>query len=329
MNSGRGADSVAMAREALALARLLHTEDPDRHAEKLARALEHASYSMASSSGMDPEIATSYARDAVALRQQLSADEPDQLMALIQSFETLAHRHSDMGRYQEVVQVVEQEIATLEALAEADSITPSMQEFTRQQISDARARSAPHLLKVGRVEEAIRRARAKVMEEERADPAHDLGLAIAYGQLADVLREAGRPAEAVDPAVREVKIFIESAKRSPGQHLGILAERLNALSVTFFYAGLHDDAVKAARQVVTILRRLAEFSPSRNRPTLAMMLGNLRNVLAATGRHGEAIDAAREAVVIWEELESAGSGNSSHLEQARQQLQSLLDAPPS
>lgn len=305
MHSGRRTDSVAMLREALGLARQLHTEDPDRYGAKLAQVLE-----LISGSGIDAGEGLGYAREALALREQLSANDPHQLSILASNYQTLAFRLSDMGRYQEAVQAAEQQIAVLEAQVEAN---PSRADYMYDQISSARGWSARHLAKAGRTEEAIQYARAYVLKEQLAQPGNDVLLAIALGLLADVLRDVGRAAEAIEPAARQVEIYRGLESRSPGRSLDQLVLGLMTLANTLRDARRNQEAVDVDREIVALHRRMAETSPSRHRPALGMMLGNLSISLIAAGRSDEAVDSMEEAVSIWEQLAAQGTGDSQQL----------------
>ena len=319
MHIGRNDESVRVAGEALTLARVLYGQDPERHGGTLLRALQ-----VAAVSGGDPDRAIDYSREAIELQRRHGA--PDQEAA--SAYQSLSFQLSRAGRSEDAVQAAQQAIALLRSLAKRK---PDEWAFILPSLTSALAPLAHHLAAAGRADEAVRCAETMVTLAERQASAAPAGTQLsqlkhAVWVLARVLRDVGRPADAVAPAARALELA-RAEQHGPGdpRAAGYTSE-LNDYALTLLAAGRPEAALAPAREVVEIHRRRAEATPLSSRPALADMLGNLINTLSAAGRRDEVVAAAREALDIRQELVDQGRGDIRDLATAHSTLSTALGA---
>lgn len=126
-------------------------------------------------------------------------------------------------------------------------------------------------------------------------------LAGALDNLAVVLTETGRPAEA-EPAAREsVNLWRKLVDVAPWQYERYLANTLITLAAAG--AGRTGEAIAAAAESVGIYRRIAYEDLSPYGAEVAGRLGKLSEIVAATGRTDEAATVAQEIALMRARLE--------------------------
>lgn len=129
-------------------------------------------------------------------------------------------------------------------------------------------------------------------------PGRDLGTASAQRNLAIVLGNLGRYAEAAPAVESAVSIFRRLAQEQPQVYTVDLADSLQTLGNQLAGANRHDEALAAVEESVGILRRLAAANPTAHERGLALALTSLANRLSRTGDHVSAVAAGDEAVHI-------------------------------
>ncbi len=133
---------------------------------------------------------------------------------------------------------------------------------------------------------------------EEAKPSPDpVELAAGLGNVAVVLENLGRAAEAAPIQERQLAIYREML----GPDNSRVARALDNLGVTYHSAGRLDDALDAARDAVATFRRTVP----PDSPELAGALRNLGPVLVAAGQPAEAERVLREAVAVFEQAVGA------------------------
>ncbi|GAB2627407.1 hypothetical protein Aab01nite_80790 [Paractinoplanes abujensis] len=136
----------------------------------------------------------------------------------------------------------------------------------------------------------------------RANPAYRSDLADALSNLGFRLRWLGRPAHALAHIEAAVDLYRQLASRSPGLHLPGLAAELVTQSEHLIGAGRWDRALRVMREAVHIHRRLAADGSATAVRDLARCLAELAAQHGRRGQAGEALVAADETVALFRGL---------------------------
>ena len=124
-------------------------------------------------------------------------------------------------------------------------------------------------------------------------------LARSLANLGIRLTEAGRHAEALDPAQQATQIFRRLAADNPRAWEPDLAASLSNLGVQLRDLGRHAEALDAMQQAIEIRERLTADSSADYEHVLGRSLSNLGVQLGDLGRRAEALDAIQQATQIF------------------------------
>jgi tetratricopeptide (TPR) repeat protein len=300
--TGRPAEALPPAQEAVEIRRELAAAYPDRYRPDLAASLSNLGVWF-SELGR-PAEALPVTQEAVAAYRELAATSPDRYRPdLAASLANLGVRFLELGRPAEALPVTQEAVAAYRELATAypDRYRPDL------------ARSLDNLgiwfLELGRPAEALPVTQEAVeIRRELATAYPDRyrpDLARSLDNLGNCFSELGRPAEALPVTQEAVEIRRELAAAYPDRYRGALTDSLDHLGNRFLELGRPAEALPAAQEAVAAYRELAAASPDRYRPDLAASLTNLGIRFSALGRPAEALPVTREAVEIRRELAAA------------------------
>ena len=130
-------------------------------------------------------------------------------------------------------------------------------------------------------------------------------LAGSLSNLANILSELGRRAEALVAAEEAVALYRQLVETTPQAFVPDLAMSLSNLASFLSEVGRREEALAAAEEAVALRRRLAEAAPQAFVPNLATSLNNLASRLSELGRREEALAAAEEALALYRRLAEA------------------------
>ena len=116
--------------------------------------------------------------------------------------------------------------------------------------------------------------------------------------VGNLLRTAGRPAEAVEVEQELVSVYRSLAAHDPKNFRIILATRLNSVGVWLAELGRTAEALPVSTEAVTLLRGNVNSSQPDGQFVLLIAVRNLGSRLAELNRHEEALPMFREAVVL-------------------------------
>jgi tetratricopeptide (TPR) repeat protein len=142
--------------------------------------------------------------------------------------------------------------------------------------------------------------RLKVLAE--VNPKYMCDLAVASVDHAELLRESGGRADAVEHAQRAAEIYCELAAKDPGSHRDELAASLITLAGALAEAGRHSEALGFSAYALLLYEELAASNANAYLPALAAALDDHACRLAVAKRHEESLALTSRAVRILEEL---------------------------
>jgi tetratricopeptide (TPR) repeat protein len=120
--------------------------------------------------------------------------------------------------------------------------------------------------------------------------------------LSNSYSEMGRREEALDAALRAIKIYEHLVKKNPDAFEPNLAGSFNNLGIRHSDLGQKEDALEASLRAIEIQERLAKKNPDAFNPDLAMSLNNFGSCYSGLGRREEALEAGLRASEIYERL---------------------------
>jgi tetratricopeptide (TPR) repeat protein len=251
-----------------------------------------------------PDQALAAAEEAVAIRRELAAAQPDAFLpGLAMSLSTQSNRLGGLGRRDEALAAVEEAVAIRRRLVIAQDhlFLPDLAASLNNQSN--------RLSDVGRREEALAAIEEAVGIYRRLAAAQaDVflpDLAMSLNNQSRHLGGLGRREESLAAALEAVAIRRELAAERPDAFLPDLARSLTNQSNRLGDAGRPEEALAAIMEAVGIYRRLAAARPDAFLPSLSGALNNQSNRLRDVGRSEEALAAIEEAVVIRRELAAA------------------------
>ena len=242
---------------------------------------------------------------AVSLGQRITSNLPTGADPGIRAhwLSSLGNRLSELGRYTEALQVIEEAITIRRELAAAEP------DRYRSDLTNSLVNLGVALAELGRLPEALtadREAVAIRRELAAADPdRYRPDLAFSLANLAQRLFAMGRSAQALQATEEAAAIHQGLAAADPDRYRAELATSLDALGIRFSALGRYAEALRVTEQAATIHRELTAADPDRYRPYLAQSLGNLGVSLSELSRSAEALPVTEEALGIRRELAAA------------------------
>jgi tetratricopeptide (TPR) repeat protein len=125
-----------------------------------------------------------------------------------------------------------------------------------------------------------------------------VGRAEALGDLGAMLRETGRPTDAIDPLESALALWRRQVAADPDRYRTALVGALEALAVSRWDSGNVERALELHLEAVEVCRATPERDRSWIEPELARALMNLALALSETGRPQEAEAAVAELVPL-------------------------------
>ena len=249
----------------------------------------------------DREGALAPAREAVEIRRELAAENPETFRPnLASSLNNLAIRLSEMGDRGGALALAREaaEIRRELAAKNPDAFRPDL--------AGSLNNLANHLSEMGDRQGALVPAGEAVdIRRELAAKNPDAflpNLAGSLNNLANHLSAIGNREGALAPAGEAVDIYRELAAENPDAFRPNLAMSLNNLATRLNEMGDREGALVPAREAVEIRRELTAKNSDTFRPNLASSLKNLANHLSEMGDRKGALAPAREAVDIYRQL---------------------------
>lgn len=238
------------------------------------------------------EDAVAAGREAVALRRHLAEHTPDiHEPGLADALGNLGIDLWHMGLLAESVAAMREAVDVYRRRAADDP------EAFGKDLAAELTNLAGALIGMGQFRDALAPAREAATAFMRL-PSLDLETASAQRNLAIVLGNLGRYAEAVPAIEAAVSIFRRLAREQPQVHTVDLADSLQTLGNQLANAKRDDEARTATEEGVRVLRSLAAANPTAHERSLALALTSLANRLSRSGDHSSAVAAGEEAVHI-------------------------------
>jgi tetratricopeptide (TPR) repeat protein len=300
--TGRWAEALPPAQEAVAIYRELVEAYPDRYRPDLAASLSNLGIWFSELGRLGEALPPT--QEAVAIYRELVEAYPDRYRPdLARSLSNLGVRFSALGRPGEALPPTHEAVAIYRELVEAypDRYRPDL----ARSLSNLGIRFSA----LGRPGEALPPTQEAVaIRRELATAYPDRyrpDLATSLDNLGIWFSELGRPGEALPPTQEAVAIYRELVEAYPDRYRPDLARSLSNLGVRFWELGRPGEALPPTQEAVAIYQELATAYPDRYRPDLAASLSNLGVWFSALGRPGEALPPTQEAVAIRRELAEA------------------------
>lgn len=238
------------------------------------------------------EEALAAGREAIALRRRLAGENPDPHQpGLADALGNVGIDLWHAGLLEESVAMMREAVDTYRRCAAGD---PDVYD---KDLAAELTNLTGALIGINRFADALTPARDATSIFSRL-PGLDLETASAQRNLAIVLGNLGRHAEAVPAIESAVAIFRQLSRERPQVYTADLADSLHTLGNQLARVERHDEALVAAEESVGILRRLAAVNPAAHERGLALGLTSLANRLSAAGDHTSAVAVGEEAVNI-------------------------------
>jgi tetratricopeptide (TPR) repeat protein len=282
--TGRQAEAMPPAQEAVDVYRELAATGPDRFRPDLATALSNISALFAAL--VRPADAVPPAREAVDVYRELAAADPDRYRPrLADSLHNLGDLFAALGRPAEALPSAQEVVLIGRELAAAKP------DRFRPDLANSLNSLGLWFAAAGRLSEALPPAQEAVQigrELAAADPRNRPHLATALSNLDTLFAALSRLSEALPLAQEVVQIRRELAVADPDRFGPHLADSLTSLSVRISALGRLSEALPPAQEAVQTGRELAAADPDRFRPYLANSLRVLALALDGVGRTLEA-----------------------------------------
>ena len=246
----------------------------------------------------DPEAALPPAREAMDIRRDLAARDPDRYRPdLARSLDNMGVRYSEAGDPGRALEVTRQAVDAYGALA-ADS--PGRY---RPYLASALDNLALRYSEVGRPDEALpvtEQALEIRRELDAADPGrYRAEIARSLDRLGVRYWELGSASRAIAPAGEAVVLYRDLAARSPDRYQDGLAQALANLGAWLWAAGRPAEARPATVQALDIRRALAAGGHARYSYEMAQSLTNLALIDLEILDPDAALRAIRETLAIY------------------------------
>ncbi|TDU02523.1 tetratricopeptide repeat protein [Streptomyces sp. 846.5] len=290
---GRGADALAVAREAVALY---------RDGTAPGRQLDRATAQLVLGNRLFGQAPTAEAiaayEESLELHRALAATDPSAAApGLADTLWGLARLLSDLGQDDRALELTDEQIAELRALT-----AERRNEFLGQ-LAQAVADRAVMLSDLNRTdeqlaasEEAVQLFRVLAQANGRAFLP---GLANALEWWGIGLADAGNHAEALLVTQESVALWEQLAESGPWTYPYLRGTALRSLSNRLSETGRNQAAARAATEAVALLRPLAADEPEGASSALAMALSAQGLRLLTLKRYQEALDSTQEAITLY------------------------------